>query len=113
MITKLIWATVLNLPDCIDANTTFFGKRINLMAVSKISLKAMMMVKMSGTNPLYQKMKRIPRMRILSAIGSKIFPKLEVMFHFLAKYPSKKSVTAAMTNMPNDMAMSVGLRESA
>jgi len=35
------------------------------------------------------------------------------MFHFLAKYPSKKSVTAAMTNMPNDMAMSVGLRESA
>jgi hypothetical protein len=48
-----------------------------------------------------KKARKIPIIRILSAIGSSNLPKSETKFFFLAKIPSKKSVKEAKIKIRN------------
>jgi len=53
----------------------------------------------AGIKLLHAKIIRIGLTKTLSAIASSIFPKSVTKLYFLARYPSKKSVKLAITNI--------------
>ena len=92
------WEKVLCLPILLASNTIPLfnaNKRIpvivNSRTIIKITIQALITCNCRNAQ-------KTPIVRILSAIGSKSFPKSETIFFFLAIYPSKKSVEEAKIN---------------
>ena len=56
----------------------------------------------NGISFLYEKKKNNVKIKTLSATGSKIVPKFDVWFNFLAKKPSRKSLNPLKMNKAND-----------
>ena len=88
------------------AMTSFFLAAINLSPSTTKSLITIKITQNTGMKHLWlgandqgntRKIRR-PLTSILSAIGSRNFPKSVTWFHFLAKYPSRKSVKEATIN---------------
>lgn len=92
----IAWITALSFPENRAARVVPFRAQRVLRVLIIISLKRKRSVKRTGSwiSPLV-KVKRTDRRTMLSAIGSKIFPKVVTLFVRRAIRPSKMSVSSS------------------
>src|SRR5690554_441699 len=92
----LICIIVLIFPLLAAATTMFLLKNINLYAVTTISLIKIGMTHHTDNTSKYTKTDNEVNTNALSAIGSRILPKVVTSLYFLAYHPSMKSVVIAI-----------------
>ena len=91
-----IWSTVFNLPQKFAAITIPFFTANRRTKTTKNSLVKIMKTTQTSINFKFKKHKRAATIKILSAKGSRNFPRFVIKFFFRAIYPSKKSVIEAI-----------------
>ena len=101
----IIWLVVLYFPNFPAGITSPLAAANILIPLIKNSLAITTIDIQEGIYPKSTNITKAEITRTLSASGSIIFPKSVIKLCFLAKYPSKKSVSEAITNITKAIAL--------